>query len=87
MVTFDFSTGTCTTDAPIKKIGGREGRPNSNVYGTHHIQCPCTLETKDDRLLCNDWNENRQSGDCLYLVGDTNDKDQQLHCWLGLRTP
>ena len=78
---------TSTAEAPkapeppkTKKIGGKEGRPTMQQYtgSPRYIQCPCTLDTEHDRLLCNDWRKNRQSGDCLYLVHKTK-------CWLGLR--
>jgi len=68
-----------------RKLGGKEGRPQETQFGEKLIQCPCMLATEDDRLYCNDWRENRQSKDCLYLVGDVWEKEEQLHCWLGLR--
>jgi len=68
-----------------RKKGGKEGRPKQVQFGEQYIQCPCMLKTEDDRLYCEDWRSNRMSTDCLYLVGDVWEKEEQLHCWLGLR--
>jgi len=68
-----------------RKLGGKEGRPKQVQFGEQYIQCPCMLKTEADRLYCEDWRSNRMSTDCLYLVGDVWEKEEQLHCWLGLR--